>query len=68
MVGNKYTTNTGYKVEVKEEKKDILICYSLDENFNRIKERKMIGKGFKTCIISKSRILNQQLTIFDQGA
>lgn len=55
--GSIITTLTGFRLEVKAIKKDVLTCYVLTDNLNRIKEKKINGEyGFKVCVIIRSSI------------
>ena len=59
LINKKFKTSTNYKVEVFNisESGDILSCYELDDNWNRIPEKKLLGNDFKVCIINKDKIL-----------
>lgn len=55
--GSIITTLTGFTLEVKDVKKDVLTCYVLNDNLTRIKEKKINGEyDFKMAVITRGSI------------
>jgi hypothetical protein len=61
LIGKKFKTSTGYKVEVFKvsEKGNVLSCYELNEKWDRIPEKKIHGLGYKVIILNKDKILTK---------
>ena len=59
LIGKKFKTSTGYMVEVFKITGSVLSCYQLNEYAERISEKKLLGDGYKVCIINKDKIIEE---------